>query len=127
MTEYELMDAFATQMVAVDRVFEFWLTASFAVIVAAHFAGRDLSKSMRLMIALLYIGTSAFFAYRYSMATSMTYSLGNELGQKGMYRVPNAITQLTPYFGILRALIFITGVAGTVYFLMSNKTRAVSS
>ena len=42
-----------------DRFFEFWITATFAVIIACHLGSKTLTKGFSLMISLLYLAFSA--------------------------------------------------------------------
>ena len=51
----ELYELFYIILEAADRVFEFWLSASFAIVVATFIAADRLSKRMYQVITLAYI------------------------------------------------------------------------
>jgi hypothetical protein len=50
----DLLNALLAQRASIDLQFQFWLTITFAVIVAGFVAGQRLGRSLRWLAALLY-------------------------------------------------------------------------
>jgi len=65
MTEYEVQLAILETSGAVSDQFQFWMAATFAVVVASYTAGKTLPLIMRYSIALVYIVAVIMFYLRY--------------------------------------------------------------
>ena len=117
MSEYELLDLIATAMSIVDRQYEIWLSATFALIVAAHFAGAGLSRYMALLVSLLYLGLAGVIAFRYWHGSSLVFSLTQELKQLGAVHPVPPDMSVTPLIFVIRIGTFLLGTVGAVYFL----------
>ena len=56
---YEASELFYLALDTQDRFFEFWITATFAVIIACHIGSTILSRSFSIMISFIYLAFSA--------------------------------------------------------------------
>ena len=64
----EAAELFYIAMETQDRFFEFWITATFAVIIACHLGSKTLTKGFSAMISLLYLAFSANMIARWYLA-----------------------------------------------------------
>ena len=58
MSEAEIRELLLMHVDQLDSAFEFWLTASFAVLIAIHMTKQALSHNIRILICMLYLSTS---------------------------------------------------------------------
>ena len=58
MIEVEIRELMLMHVDQLDSAFEFWLTASFAVLIAIHMTKQALSYKIRILICILYVSTS---------------------------------------------------------------------
>lgn len=120
MTDYELFQVFAAQLEVVDRLFEFWITGTFAVILAAHFVGHSLTRGMRYLIAGLYFGLAALLLFRYVSAAAEAAVIVLELADKGVVR-----SRFRGHFReitiTLRVILFVVGTSGALYYLLRRQ------
>ena len=65
MTETDLISVYFEALTIINANFEFWLTATFAFILAFHFVGADISKGLRRILIVLYLLTAVVFNLRY--------------------------------------------------------------
>jgi hypothetical protein len=68
MTETDLISVYFEALNITNANFEFWLTATFAFILAFHFVGADISKGLRRVLIALYLLTAVVFNLRYNNA-----------------------------------------------------------
>jgi len=61
----DLLDLLLTQRASIDLQFQFWLSITFAVIVAGFVAGRRLDLKLRLLAAVLYVLATVHLATRW--------------------------------------------------------------
>ena len=54
-TLYQAVSIFQGALVALDRLFEFWLGATFAVIVASHLGSQMINSKFAILIGVLYL------------------------------------------------------------------------
>ena len=74
MTAAELHALMFTAIQIQDSVFQFWLSASFAVIVATYIGRERISRRVFVLIGVLYLGASALFVARFiNAATQLLY------------------------------------------------------
>jgi len=114
MTEFEIRQLiFDIEAVIADQ-FQFWMAATFAVVVVSYTAGERLKVWARVCVAALYFAAVTTFFLRYLMATDQTReaigmltAMGADLG------VSNGLPTLVSY---LRRIVI---VAGTVFATVS--------
>ena len=58
MNEAAIRELLLMHVDQLDSAFEFWLTASFAVLIAIHMTKQTLSHNIKVLICLLYVSTS---------------------------------------------------------------------
>ena len=68
LTFSEAAELFYIAMETQDRFFEFWITATFAVVIACHLGSKTLTKGFSTMISLLYLAFSANMIARWYLA-----------------------------------------------------------
>jgi hypothetical protein len=61
----DLLQLLLTQRASIDLQFQFWLSITFAVIVAGFVAGRRLDLRLRLLAAVLYVLATVHLAARW--------------------------------------------------------------
>ena len=70
MTEFELQLSILEISGTITDQFQFWMTTTFAVVIACYTAGERLGNTLRLAIASIYIVAVAMFYLRYLDAAS---------------------------------------------------------
>lgn len=58
MTESEIHQLIALHVGQIDAAFEFWITISFAVLMAIHIAGKAITMQLKVLICTLYLASS---------------------------------------------------------------------
>jgi hypothetical protein len=116
MSEYELTSLVFELFRDMDSMIEFWIQATFAVVVAVFVAGNRLSQWMRRVIATLYLLASVIAALRWSVLgyrTSLYRERLLESGYRDIATSPIAISVVTA----LIALMFLIAVSSTIRLL----------
>jgi hypothetical protein len=116
MSEYELLSLVFDLFREMDAQIRFWMEATFAVVVAVFFAGPRLSRSMRRLIAVLYLAASGLAALRWILTLRRNVVYRERLIAGGYSEVPTDPWLLGPIV-LLILVIFVAGVVGTMYFL----------
>jgi hypothetical protein len=110
-TSAELIELVLLQREAFDTQFQFWITATFAVIVASFAAGRRLSAKYRWVVALLYMLTTFMIFARWVHDAREMGLLLSEIQQRGIPytgpRVFAATKAVLMIFGTVTALVFL--------------------
>jgi hypothetical protein len=110
----DLMELVLIQRDAFHDQMEFWITATFAVIVASFVAGHRLSVRYRLVLAVLYILTTAMLLARWVHDGREMLALIEELQNRGIpYDIP--VT-----FALLRFLVMLGGTLTALAFMYQN-------
>ena len=65
----DLYDVLYAVLEASDRIFEFWITASFSVVIASFFAASRMTRAMFVLISIMYGIVSANMLVRWFIAT----------------------------------------------------------
>ena len=101
----------------VDTTFNLWMSATFAVLIAIHFVGRQLKTSALVLIATLYSLFSLLCLVRIIMSGSSVIMYGQSIEAEPSTGLdfPFAIV-LT----ILRLLIFAIGSISALYFIFRS-------
>ena len=116
MSEHELTTLVYELFRDMDGQIEFWMQATFAVVVAAFFAGDRLSRGIRRAVAALYLIASLLAALRWTLFLRRTLSYRDEMIAAGYGDIPTDWWLVAPVT-VLIQLMFVGGVIGTVYFL----------
>lgn len=114
MTEYELVQSLLSGIEAYDSGFEFWLTGTFAVIVACHLGQDILDRWYTLFLAALYTMFSFNMLFRSMLASELILRYRGQLPQVGI------TSELWLVSGnvLLATATFIVGFLGTVFFIL---------
>ena len=122
MSEAELISAFHQTLDAINSNFEFWLSATFALILAFYFASEKISNLMFRIVLFLYISTTLLMFGRL-----WEFGMTNE-SIRAQIQALNTNTYIAGYasnvlFGLGFWLIMIVGTIGTVMFVVSTKKK----
>jgi hypothetical protein len=122
MTEFELLELLRTANESVDTNFQFWLSSSFAVLLAFFFAGERIVSYIKWAVVLLYVASTVLFTYRIQASGRVAT------------RAREALEQLSSDFLIISSemsaimiggsfmTIILVGTIATVYFCINSKT-----
>ena len=97
-------------------LFEFWLSASFALAMVSYFVGGKLSSVMLKLVSIIYLTASAAFIFGWFAFSSQINEYMMMMEQQG-YQT----THFNNIFGIFHGLgiisVFIIGTIGVLYYL----------
>lgn len=85
MSEFELNTLLVEYSAAIDSQFNFWMAATFSIVVASHTAGDKLNRTGRLVLVMLYLLACSVFYLRYlGAAGQVSYAIEQllEFGQQ---------------------------------------------
>ena len=94
----------------INSQFELWLTITFAVIIASYIAGHRLSRSLRILVASLYLSVSVLLLAVLAGAVDFA----RELGEIDLLDSPDFNAYLIAF---LRPSVWILGTITTVVFI----------
>ena len=105
MSEAEIRELLLMHVDQLDSAFEFWLTASFAVLIAIHMTKEALSHKVRILICILYISTSLVAILLTIGDLSQILELAAQIDQDGSVAgaIPNFLAT------ILRFIVYLVG------------------
>ena len=116
MTAYELTSLIYEIFRDMDSMMEFWISATFAVVVAVFVAREHLSRAMLMMILGLYVAASVMFALRWVVFLRRTFHYREELIKLTGSDIPTDDV-LVGVIVVLIISIFMLGIGATSYFL----------
>ena len=99
--------------------FQYWLSATFAVIVATFIAGDRLTKQMRIWVSLLYLCVSLLYAGRYLWLLGLSSDVTDEIVARGFEPGGNGLG--VGLAAGMRIIVFALGVATTLWFISRNR------
>ncbi len=101
----------------IDSQVEFWLTVTFATIVASFVGSNALTKAMRRIATVLYLVASVVFVSR------MFYEGLDLIGYMRVLE-PRGVIINPPYITVIaRLILIILGVSATVYFVNFSQKK----
>lgn len=116
MTQAEYYEIMGRQFAYVEVAFEFWLTATFAILVAFHFAGNSIGKYLRTTTSLLYaMLTASFLARQYTTFFNLA-EYSRRLADAGFESPPFTSVQLIIPFSY--TVVALVGFIATIYFVL---------
>jgi hypothetical protein len=115
----ELVALVLTQRASIDLQFQFWLTITFGVIVAAFVAGPRLNYRLRILAAALYLLASAHLALRWMYDGAVGERWVAVLVSRG---VDIGIPWIAVY---LRVILMLLGTVSALVFLLATTRRDV--
>ena len=111
LTPAELLELVLLSEAAVDYQVEFWLTVSFATIVASVVARHLLTKNIRWLITFLYLAATAVFVSRWQNNAADALIYVDALKSKGIEMQVGYVS------GFARMILFVAGTLATIYFV----------
>jgi len=115
MTESEIFEMMYESLSYADRNFEFWISASFAVILAFHFSGNSLSRLMHRLLTFLYLSATILFISRWLVAALQYASFRGQLvALDTAIRISSDAMEILIFIAYI--LVIGLGTAGTAYF-----------
>jgi len=127
MTERELIETYYELLNFINSNFQIWLTATFALTMAFHFAGQNISRPLKRYLLSLYAVASFIFFVRFMNAGVMLGPIRGRMAEAGTATDLAAV--FSPVFiGPLMILIMGAGSIGAIYYAnqagkLSNKTE----
>ena len=114
LTTFEALELIRLNESAMRELFEYWLSITFATIVAA-FAGREqLTRVMRVLGAVLYILASVTLVSSWVVYGGSNIELAELLSNRG---APQEVPLIS---GIGYVVLVLLGIGTTLYFIFSN-------
>ena len=113
----DLLNLLLAQRSSIDLQFQFWLTITFAVLVASFVAGHRLRWGLRWLAALLYAMASAHLIMRWMYDGTVGQHWVEELNRRG---VDIAIPWAAVY---LRMALMGVGTVSTLVFILTAARR----
>ena len=117
-TVAELLELILMSESSIDIQAQFWITVTFATIVASYAARESLSNKLRALVSTLYLIATVVFASRwyYEVLDILIYEeMLRELGYE------NNTPILT---GISRIALMLVGTVSTIYFIYFGKRES---
>ena len=113
MSAYEIAELVINVTGQMDSLFNYWMSASFAVLVSSYIGKEHFNYSITLSISVLYFLASMMFVARYyAMSTLIIYY--TELAGTSL---PSQFVAASPIIGITRAPVFLVGFITTQVYL----------
>lgn len=78
--------------------FEFWLTISFAFVIAVHFVSQKATRRLLDLMMVIYAVSSALFTFRFALGTISAGKLTEDMMLKGIPAPPFSVE---PWQGLL--------------------------
>ena len=115
MAESEIIELMYESLSYADRNFEFWISASFAVILAFHFTGAGLSRLMYRLVTFLYCSATVLFVSRWAVAAMQYASFRQDIqAMDSSFRVSGGVME--GVITLAYVVVILLGTAGTLYF-----------
>ena len=116
MTEYEMNSLLLESTASYGGVLEFWVSISFAVVVASFFTSKQLNRKVIRLMTFLYILSSLFLASLYISTAIRTNHYYQDMISAGfdVSHFDHPVNFITLF---LIFLLFVGGSCGTVYYL----------
>ena len=118
---HEAVELFYVAMETQDRFFEFWISATFAVIIACHLGSRTLTQGFSAMVAVMYTAFSVNMISRWLMAQGAVTRYRSEMfalletdNRAQFIDLSRLLTLSTLVFGTIITLFF-------VWFTLKNR------
>lgn len=118
MTEPELYTLLYESASQLDAVLEFWITSSFAVLLAFFFAGGKITGFLKYVILILYVLLTLYLFIRIGVAGSRIFYAANILlsMENPALPYPEGIRTASMFNAVVLYLMMIFGTFSTIYF-----------
>lgn len=119
MSSFEIAELIISVTGQMDSLFNYWMSASFAVLISSYIGKEHFNYSITLSISVLYFFASMMFLARYyAMSTLIVYY--TELAGTSL---PPQFIAASPIIGITRAPTFVVGFIITEVYLWHSYIR----
>jgi hypothetical protein len=118
-TEADLIQALVAVQADLDAQFQFWISITFAVLVASFIGGSRLTGRIRLLIVLLYLGTTFILVLRFYRGMDYFYYTRDLFEQYGFGAPPTPRRLLS--ISQVRAVLFLAGTMISTAFVLLPK------
>ena len=119
LTNGELIELAFVASGHISTQFQFWLSVTFALIVACFVAQDQLGFRVRIALAILYLTATFLIFYRMAASGLNGTRLSNEIEQRGIEWTPLAANWL----GFIKLFLVIFDVSAAIWFLYSTYKR----
>ena len=122
LTNAEIYESFFLVQDLLDAQFQYWLSASIAVIVARFIGDQQLTRAMSYSLATLYLLAAALFTLKYVAVLGSLITVASIASNRGI----DLGTDMGVLITIVRATLFVLGTTTTLWFLIRRgKTDGV--
>ena len=118
MTNAELLEAFTNFQTLIDSQFQYWLSISFAAIVAGAVTGDKLSQRIRWFLSILYVITTVLFILRFRALSAEIGIVYAEIGARNLLSLLSSPELLL--LTASRYVVWVIGTFGTVWFMVAG-------
>jgi hypothetical protein len=124
MSLYELHTIWGTYNESADRLWEFWITGTFAIIVASHLGSEKISQKYAIAMASIYTLFTISLVVRMIITVDGLREYGKKMGSiTGEYWS----TEMFWSMGISHALLFAFGFLGTLFFVWQSYREGITA
>ena len=121
-TEIDWLNAYYGVFDAWDATFNFWIAATFAVIVAVHAISKTITTNLRWFLLTLYSLFSITMLSRAAVISHESFVIGGKILELGIPLVPksdNYLWSATFFFDVSLLLLFLVGSIGILVYIWS--------
>jgi uncharacterized membrane protein (DUF485 family) len=119
-SSFEVAELIISVTGQMDSLFNYWMSASFAVLLSSYIGKEHFNYSITLSISVLYFLASMMFVARYyAMSTLIVYY--TELAGASL---PSQFIATSPIIGVTRVLTFTVGFIITEIYLWDSYLRS---
>ena len=111
---YEANELFYIVLETQDRFFEFWITATFAVIIACHLGSSILTQSFSVMISFMYVAFSINMIGRWFLAAGAVSRYRNDMASQSGIQINEQLIDLSRMLSMTTLLV---GTTVTIFFI----------
>ena len=110
----ELTEFYLLGQAAMDTQFYYWLTVTFAAVVAGFVAADRLTWSLRILVAVLYLLAASVLVIRFVTSARVIADIQSFLQEANAL----VLESYNAYLVLLRATLLILGTAAALFFLL---------
>jgi hypothetical protein len=124
MSLYELHTIWLTYGESADRTWEFWITGTFAIIVASHLGSEKISQKYAIAMASIYTLFTITLVVKMIVISHSLMEYGDKMGSiTGEYWS----TEMVWSMGISHAIFFAFGFLGTLFFVWQTYRAGITA
>jgi hypothetical protein len=126
MSEYELNSLIFELFRDMDSMMEFWITATFAVVVAVFVGRGNLSPRMLIVIASVYLVASLQWGLRWAVLLRRSLHYREELMRLGHPDIPTDPVLIGTVTALI-AIMVLVGISAVIIFVRQSLVEAKSA